>query len=237
MTTTPDTIDRSAPSPSPSTQADIDDLRRRLDRTRFAPAAPGDSWDYGTPTSYLRDMVERWKQFDWREVEARINAHPNYLTEIDGQTIHFVHVRSAVPGAPCAAPGPHLPRLVPRVPAAHRPADRRRLRPRHPLDARLRVLHPGRRRRLDDGARRPRLRRADARPGLRVVRRARLRRRRDWSAASWRSSTPRASSARTSCSCSPSRRATRPSSRASARRSTPRWSTCSGSSPSAATTR
>ena len=44
-------------------------------------------------------MVERWKDFDWREVEARINAHPNFLTEIDGQTIHFVHVRSAVPGA------------------------------------------------------------------------------------------------------------------------------------------
>ena len=89
-------------------QADIDDLRRRLDNTRFAPAAPGDSWDYGTPSSYLRDMVERWKQFDWREVEARINAHPNYLTEIDGQTIHFVHVQSAVPGAPwrCSWPTP-----------------------------------------------------------------------------------------------------------------------------------
>jgi epoxide hydrolase len=80
-------------------QAEIDDLRRRLDLTRFAPAAPGDSWDYGTPSSYLRDMVERWKSFDWPEVEARINAHPNYLTEIDGQTIHFVHVKSAVPGA------------------------------------------------------------------------------------------------------------------------------------------
>ena len=80
-------------------QADLDDLRDRLDRTRFAPAAPGDSWDYGTPSSYLRDMVERWKSFDWREVEARINAHPNFLTEIDGQTVHFVHVRSAVPGA------------------------------------------------------------------------------------------------------------------------------------------
>ena len=80
-------------------QAEIDDLRRRLEHTRFAPAAPGDSWDYGTPSSYLRDMVERWKAFDWREVEARINAHPNYLTEIDGQTIHFVHVKSAVPGA------------------------------------------------------------------------------------------------------------------------------------------
>jgi epoxide hydrolase len=49
--------------------------------------------------AYLRDMVERWKQLDWRAVEDRINAHPNYLTEIDGQTIHFVQVRSAVPDA------------------------------------------------------------------------------------------------------------------------------------------
>jgi pimeloyl-ACP methyl ester carboxylesterase len=80
-------------------QADIDDLRGRLARTRYAPEAPGDSWAYGTPTSYLRDMVERWEAFDWRAVEARLNAHPNFLTEIDAQTIHFIHVRSAVPGA------------------------------------------------------------------------------------------------------------------------------------------
>jgi epoxide hydrolase len=80
-------------------QADIDDLRERLERTRYAPEAPGDSWDYGTPTSYLRDMVERWQAFDWRTVEARLNVHPNYLTEIDAQTIHFIHVRSEVPGA------------------------------------------------------------------------------------------------------------------------------------------
>ncbi len=80
-------------------QAELDDLQRRLHATRFAPAAPGDSWDYGTPQANLRDLVERWMQFDWREVEARINAHPNFLTEIDGQPIHFVHVRPAVPGA------------------------------------------------------------------------------------------------------------------------------------------
>jgi len=97
MTTTADTTIHPFTVALP--QADLDDLRRRLETTRFAPAAPGDSWDYGTPTAYLRDMVERWKQLDWREVEARINAYPNFLTEIDGQTIHFVHVRSAVPGA------------------------------------------------------------------------------------------------------------------------------------------
>src|SRR5690349_8802632 len=78
-------------------QAELDDLAHRLENTRFAAPAPGDSWEYGTPTSYLRDMVERWKQFDWRAVETRINAVPNYLTEIDGQTIHFVHVPSANP--------------------------------------------------------------------------------------------------------------------------------------------
>ena len=76
-------------------QADLDDLHDRLERTRFAVTAPGDSWTYGTPTAYLQDMVERWKDFDWRAVEKRVNDYPNFVTEIDGQTIHFVHVRSA----------------------------------------------------------------------------------------------------------------------------------------------
>ena len=69
-------------------------------------------------------MVERWKAFDWRAVEARINAYPNFLTEIDGQTVHFVHVRSAVPDAAAAAARAHLSGLVPRVPRRDRPADR-----------------------------------------------------------------------------------------------------------------
>ena len=73
----------------------LEDLRTRLDRTRLPQPAPGDSWDYGTPTAYLADMVARWKEFDWREQEARMNAVPNFTTEIDGQTVHFVHVRSA----------------------------------------------------------------------------------------------------------------------------------------------
>jgi pimeloyl-ACP methyl ester carboxylesterase len=73
---------------------DLTDLRRRLAHTRYPVAAPGDDWAYGTPVGYLRDMVARWIDFDWREQEARINAVPNFLTEIDGQTLHFVHVRS-----------------------------------------------------------------------------------------------------------------------------------------------
>ena len=80
-------------------QAALDDLQRRLAATRFPAPAPDDSWDYGTPVSYLKRMVEAWQRFDWRAQEARMNAVPNFRTEIDGQTIHFVHVRSAEPSA------------------------------------------------------------------------------------------------------------------------------------------
>jgi epoxide hydrolase len=73
-------------------QADLDDLADRLARTRLPRPAPGDDWTYGTPNQYLAAMVEQWRTFDWRAHEARLNAVPNYLTEIDGQTIHVVHV-------------------------------------------------------------------------------------------------------------------------------------------------
>jgi pimeloyl-ACP methyl ester carboxylesterase len=77
-------------------QADIDDLKERLARTRLPEAAPGDDWDYGTPNSYLSETIAHWQDgFDWRAQEARINEFPHYLTEIDGQTVHFIHVPSA----------------------------------------------------------------------------------------------------------------------------------------------
>ena len=72
----------------------LDDLKRRLDNTRYAAPTPSDDWSYGTPVSYLRGMVERWRDFDWRAVEERANAYPHFLTDIDGQTVHFIHVRS-----------------------------------------------------------------------------------------------------------------------------------------------
>ncbi|MFI2105431.1 epoxide hydrolase family protein [Isoptericola sp. NPDC019693] len=97
--TTPATTLELRPFPVHVPQADLDDLRERLERTRFAPAAPGDSWDYGTPESYLRDMVARWKDFDWRAVEDRVNSYPGFLAEIEGQPIHFLHVRSPHPDA------------------------------------------------------------------------------------------------------------------------------------------
>ncbi len=81
-------------------QADLDDLTARLDRTRFPAPLPGDDWDTGVPVSYLRDLVAHWRgAYDWRAQEAALNAHPQFLTEIDGQQIHFLHVRSPEPDA------------------------------------------------------------------------------------------------------------------------------------------
>lgn len=82
--------------------ADLDDLRDRLRRTRFTGELPPgqESWEYGVPVDYVRDLVEHWRDgFDWRSVEARLNAYPQFTTEIDGQTIHFLHVRSPRPDA------------------------------------------------------------------------------------------------------------------------------------------
>ncbi|MGY2061399.1 epoxide hydrolase, partial [Nocardia gipuzkoensis] len=57
-------------------------------------------WEYGVPQSFVRPLTERWRdEFDWRAVEEKLNAYPHFVTEIDGQTIHFVHVRSANPEA------------------------------------------------------------------------------------------------------------------------------------------
>jgi pimeloyl-ACP methyl ester carboxylesterase len=81
-------------------QAELDDLMERLARTRLPQPAPVDDWDTGTPNAYLREAIDLWRTgFDWRAQEARINAVPHFTTEIDGQTIHFIHVRSPHAGA------------------------------------------------------------------------------------------------------------------------------------------
>jgi pimeloyl-ACP methyl ester carboxylesterase len=94
-------------------QSDLDDLQERLVRTRWAnelppasregvhqmgPVPPG--WEYGVPLDYVKDLVEYWRtNYDWRKHEAELNEYPQFTTEIDGQNIHFLHIRSPEPGA------------------------------------------------------------------------------------------------------------------------------------------
>ena len=81
-------------------QADVDDLRDRLARTRWASDLPGTGWQRGVPTGYLRDLAAYWAGgFDWRAQEAALNAYPQFITTIDGADVHFLHVRSAEPDA------------------------------------------------------------------------------------------------------------------------------------------
>jgi epoxide hydrolase len=77
-------------------QSDLADLADRVARTRWAAELPGaEPWARGVPTAYLRELAEHWTTaYDWRVHEARINEHPQFMTTIDGQDIHFLHVRS-----------------------------------------------------------------------------------------------------------------------------------------------
>jgi epoxide hydrolase len=81
-------------------QSQLDDLRSRLANTRWPDELPDAGWNRGVPVGYLRDLAEHWRtRYDWRTHEAAINALPQHTTTIDGQTIHFLHVRSRQPGA------------------------------------------------------------------------------------------------------------------------------------------
>jgi pimeloyl-ACP methyl ester carboxylesterase len=81
-------------------QADLDDLRERLTDTRWPNEPPGVGWSRGVPLDYLKDLSGYWREsYDWRAWEAKLNQFPQYTTEIDGQIIHFLHVRSPEPNA------------------------------------------------------------------------------------------------------------------------------------------
>src|SRR5262245_64313101 len=81
-------------------QADLDDLRERLARTRWPGQLPGGGWRRGVPLAYLKDLAAYWRDgYDWRAQEAALNVFPQFVTEIDGQRIHFLHARSPEPGA------------------------------------------------------------------------------------------------------------------------------------------
>jgi pimeloyl-ACP methyl ester carboxylesterase len=81
-------------------QADLDDLTNRLAHTRWPDELPQVGWSYGVNKDYLLDLVDYWRTgYDWREHEARLNKVPQFTTTIDGQNVHFLHVRSPEPDA------------------------------------------------------------------------------------------------------------------------------------------
>lgn len=76
----------------------LDDLRLRLDRTRWMQEIPDAGWDYGTDGAFLRDLVGYWQDgYDWRAAESYINTFNNQRVEIDGVGIHFIHERGRGP--------------------------------------------------------------------------------------------------------------------------------------------
>jgi pimeloyl-ACP methyl ester carboxylesterase len=76
-------------------QAELDDLKARIDLTRWPEKEPVDDWSQGTPLAVLQDLMAYWRNdYDWRRCEARLNALGQFITEIDGLDIHFLHVRS-----------------------------------------------------------------------------------------------------------------------------------------------
>jgi epoxide hydrolase len=81
-------------------QADLDDLHDHLARTRWPDELSGVGWSRGVPLDYLKGLAEYWRTgYEWRIHEAALNAFPQFTTTIDGQRIHFLHVRSPEPDA------------------------------------------------------------------------------------------------------------------------------------------
>jgi len=81
-------------------QEQIDDLHRRLEGVRWPDELPGTGWERGVPLSYLQELTDAWRtSFDWRATERQLNGFPQFRTEIDGATVHFLHVRSPEPDA------------------------------------------------------------------------------------------------------------------------------------------
>jgi pimeloyl-ACP methyl ester carboxylesterase len=81
-------------------QSTIDELHRRISATRWPADLPGVGWERGVPLGYLKELAEYWRDsYDWRKAEERLNAHPQFITEIDGAEVHFLHVRSPEPDA------------------------------------------------------------------------------------------------------------------------------------------
>src|SRR5688572_18333199 len=77
-----------------------DDLRTRPRNTRWPDRELVDDWSQGVPLAYVQDVADYWaERYDWRLRERALNRFDQFVTEIDGVDIHFIHQRSPHPGA------------------------------------------------------------------------------------------------------------------------------------------
>ena len=75
-------------------QATLNDLHERLARTQWPDEAEHTDWNYGTNLGYMKDLVNYWQHsYDWRTQEAKLNQFAHFHADIDGNRIHFIHVR------------------------------------------------------------------------------------------------------------------------------------------------
>jgi len=76
-------------------ESELADLRRRINAARLPDSETVGDFSQGVPLATVQKLAKYWgTEYDWRKVEARLNAAPNFITEIDGLDIHFIHVRS-----------------------------------------------------------------------------------------------------------------------------------------------
>ena len=76
----------------------LTDLRERLKRTRWPDEIPGSGWDYGSNLAYVKELVDYWiEEFDWRKQEEVINGYSQYVAEVDGLDVHYIHERGKGP--------------------------------------------------------------------------------------------------------------------------------------------
>ena len=76
----------------------LNDLKERLDRTRWPDEITGSGWDYGSNLDYIKELVEYWRtKFNWRAQEKLINSFPHFKSDVDGLGVHFIHQKGKGP--------------------------------------------------------------------------------------------------------------------------------------------
>jgi len=74
---------------------DLEDLKRRLLSTRWPEKETVEDWSQGIPLSYVKEISEYWlNEYDWRSREEYYNSFPQFITNIEGLDIHFIHIKS-----------------------------------------------------------------------------------------------------------------------------------------------